>query len=378
MKFYDKELEGAVLSATIKVKTKARLNVLHEKLFYFDISNWVLEKLFNNPALEVKELYDLCRTERGKITPLVDFITDSFTTMYDFDSMVNKLWSMYYKRGLQKLASGINKSLDTHDAKAIIQSAERKLATMQKNHNMDSGSMNLARQAWLEEKENSEIYKTSISALDEIVDGIKGGRVWVVGGLPGTGKSFWGLQMTLYNVFMDRNCLFFSTELTKAENFSRLMRMQKYFFASEGKPEDALANHPNLRLYDNLVTVTDILFEARRQNRLDKVDLVVVDHIQDIDMGRAQSQFEAISKAANEFKRLAIENNIAVILLSQLNKDGGFFGASKLNQIAHCAIKLQREEDGNNAVLEVTKNRSGRRGIANIKFKTPECVFLSI
>lgn len=378
MKFYDKDLEGAVLSAALNSNTKARLNVLHEKLFYFDISKWILDKLFNNPGMEIKELYDIHRTERGDVVPLMEFVADSFTTMYDFDSMVKKLWTMYYKRSLQELAKGIDESLNTHDAKAIIQSAERKLAMMQKNHSMDSGSMNLAKEAWLEEKKNSELFKTSISALDDIVDGIKGGRVWVVGGLPGTGKSFWGLQMTLYNVFMDRNCLFFSTELTKAENFSRLLKMQKHFFASEADPEDDLANHPNLRLYDDLVTVTDILFEARRQNRLDKVDLIVVDHIQDIDMGQAQSQFEAIAQAANEFKRLAIENNIAVVLLSQLNKDGGFFGASKLNQIAHCSITINREEDGNYASLEVTKNRSGKRGIAETNFKTPECVFLSI
>lgn len=377
MNFRDKELEGSILSGVLERDTEKRLNVLDPKFFYFPISKWVYEKILENPKIDITGLADMKQSETGSMSEVTDFLVDGALGRYSFEMMVEQLVALYYKRELQSIGKSILLSLDTHKPEPIIQSAEHRLAELQVVTSTDSGSMNLAQQMWIKDKKDNDFMRTSISALNEIVDGLKRGRVWVLGGQSGCGKSFFGLQFTLFNVFCERNCLFFSTELTKAENFDRLLTMQKFFFDSKVDPEIDLASHTNLRLYDDKMTLTDIIFETKRQDRLKKVDLVVIDHIQDIATERGESLFDVISKAASDFKRLAIQNNIGILLISQLNKEGSFFGASKLNQVAHCSIKIEREENNNTIGLNVEKNRSGPRGDCLATFKTPECVFLS-
>jgi len=377
MKFSDKDLEGAVLSAALFRDTKKCLNKLQAQFFHCPISHWVYEYLLNNPSLTFQELVNKRRIDVGDVGDLLEFITEASVSSYQFDSMVKDLKDLFYKRNLHEISKNIKNSLDGYESRLIIQSTEKRLAEIQQSTSMDDGSMNTAHRQWIKEKENMDYIKTGISELDGIVRGLKGGRVWVVGGESGVGKSFWALQLFLFGVFMEKNCLFFSTELTRAENFERLLSMQKFFFQSVDVPSEELANHPNMRLYDDHLSVDDIVFESKRQNRLKKVDLVVVDHIQDIEVTGTQSQVEALTKASGDFKRLAIENDIGVILVSQLNKEGKFFGASKLNQIAHCSIKLEREDEGDLVVLSVEKNRSGRRGRVFLNFKIPECVFLT-
>jgi len=106
---------------------------------------------------------------------------------------------------------------------------------------------------------------------------------------------------------------------------------------------------------------------------------VVLDHLQDL--GGHENQYERFVDACNKFRRLAIDENVAVLLVSQVNKDGDYLGTRKIRQISHVALILESEEiaspTSKDVYIRVTKNRSGIGGTVPVRMMFPSCSFVS-
>ena len=87
---------------------------------------------------------------------------------------------------------------------------------------------------------------------------------------------------------------------------------------------DALEQIEKAPLYTihSVKNINDLTAQIRALHRRHKVKLVVVDYLQLIPFSSANSKAEAVSDMSHKIKQLALDLNIAIVLLSQVNREG--------------------------------------------------------
>ena len=172
---------------------------------------------------------------------------------------------------------------------------------------------------------------TGFSKLDNTTGGLEGGDVIVIGARPGVGKSAFvtqlmrqmasgGKKIGLFNLEMSESQIY--ERLVSAEgglNLTRIRRAVKFLGDEEKCFERANTELEKLEIVitNGTKAISDIRHESRHQD----YDCIIIDYLQlirsDVRYGNRASEVGAISKA---IKGLAMELNIPIILLSQLNR----------------------------------------------------------
>jgi len=197
--------------------------------------------------------------------------------------------------------------------------------------------------------------KTNISELDRVLGGgIVPGSLVLLSGEPGIGKSTIVAQLadaigTSPQPSPSKgeegggSVIYISGEESASQIKARLERLkcnlEKIKFISETNVEKAIA------AVFSLAPV-----------------LVVVDSIQAVyshDVLAEAGGINQIRASAVKFLELAKENNIAVILVGHITKDGQIAGPKSLEHIVDTVIYLEAETTNNYRVLRATKNRFG-------------------
>ncbi|MDD5290543.1 MAG: DNA repair protein RadA [Patescibacteria group bacterium] len=186
--------------------------------------------------------------------------------------------------------------------------------------------------------------KTNISELDRVLGGgIVPGSLVLLSGEPGIGKSTIVAQLADAIGASHGDVIYLSGEESAAQIKARLVRLkcnlEKIKFVSETNVEKAIAAVSSL-----------------------KPGLVIVDSIQAVyshDVPTEAGGLSQIRAAAVKFLELAKENNIAVILVGHITKDGQIAGPKSLEHIVDTVIYLEAETTNNYRVLRATKNRFG-------------------
>lgn len=90
------------------------------------------------------------------------------------------------------------------------------------------------------------------------------------------------------------------------------------------KIEDAKDTLAGLPVYTShrVRNVEDLATQARVMVRKHGAELLVIDYLQLVPIGKASSKAEGVSNVSHAIKQLAIELNVAIILLSQVNREG--------------------------------------------------------
>lgn len=176
-------------------------------------------------------------------------------------------------------------------------------------------------------------YYTNVDVIDEHLHAFFGGQLITLAGRPSMGKSSLALQIAKQIARQEIPVYFASLEATEREILRRLI-------ASEtGIPvysmlTDNLDNLQRLLVkgtYECLksqlatfhiiqrYTLDDILYVVRK----DKPEraLLVIDYLQIIHAGKKRSRVEEIAEITRTLKLFAMEYNIPILLLSQLNRD---------------------------------------------------------
>lgn len=220
--------------------------------------------------------------------------------------------------------------------------------------------------------------ESPIPYLNELTGGLRRGQVWVVGGTTGAGKSFFVQDFALNQSLKSHKVLFFSTELTVLTNMERFGEMMKFYSGAQNTREgiEMIEEMKNLYIYDDLRSVNEIALEIKRQNMIEQVDLIVLDHLQDMSSTNDR-QYESINEICEMIKDLSIKLNIPSIIVSQLNRQGtrettkdkfvfSFTGSGKIEQIAQVAMVILRDVDDNSKTYcKIVKNRGN--------VDTPKC-----
>lgn len=179
---------------------------------------------------------------------------------------------------------------------------------------------------------------TGIPHLDSKLDegGIGLGEVCVVAAPTSCGKSQLALNFVLRNSIVENipSCIFSfempASQLTKrmAQTASAVplksyndLSVTPYQREQVEKSIDKIGKAP-IYTEHHVRGIDDLRSKARRLKRLHDIKIIVVDYLQLIPFNNKLSKHEGISQASHGIKQMAMELDVAVILLVQVNRTG--------------------------------------------------------
>jgi replicative DNA helicase len=226
----------------------------------------------------------------------------------------------------------------------------------------------------------SNAVKSGIHEFDQWNGGFYGGELIVLAALTSVGKSAFALQLAK-NI---NDCLFISLEMTKHEVYTRLLsnvsgvdswKIRQHKLSTEEAIEVQSAhvnmkNSLSMTFVDNICNISDIINIIYKIVSKTKVKTIVVDYLQLISGGRGQNKNDQVGDITRRFKTLAIDLNVPLILLSQLNRAATqvktislehLRDSGNIEQDANVVFFLSEKKDTDNVLeLNTAKNRNGK------------------
>lgn len=238
-------------------------------------------------------------------------------------------------------------------------------------------------------KEGSDVKVTSsFHNLDYITyGGFSGGELIIMAARPSVGKTAVMLQMAR-EASRTTPVLCMSLEMTDNQIAKRLLIGTHYIEPGEmikgevdwQKFEWAAAEYNNKSLYidDKVSTIDEVCSTIVLNHQKGRCGIAFVDYLglMEDEGDNSDKVAIAIAKKTRRLKRLAIQLNIPIVILCQLNRNSvrdkrapelhDLRDSGAIEQDADIVLMLEKneslEEDNNHLVLWVRKNRSGRAG----------------
>lgn len=180
---------------------------------------------------------------------------------------------------------------------------------------------------------NSQKMFVGFEKLDELIGGLEGGDMVVIGARPAVGKSALVTQITSNIAKQGKRVGFYNLEMQNKQMYERfvvnesgisLKRLRRAIkFLGDEKERFDKANETLFKA-DNIVITTGSkkISEIRNESRHMNYDVIIIDYMQLVKAdqtyhGNRYAEVGSISKA---IKALAMELNIPIIALSQLNR----------------------------------------------------------
>jgi len=211
--------------------------------------------------------------------------------------------------------------------------------------------------------------KTNIAEIDRVLGGgLVPGSLVLLSGEPGIGKSTLVAQIA-NAVGQNHETVYVSGEESAAQVKSRLSRLE--------------CDLKNLKFISE-TNIEKIVSTAVRV----KPDILIIDSIQTVYSSLIPTEAGNISQiraAAVKFLELAKENDIAVLLIGHITKDGTVAGPKSLEHIVDTVLYLENETNNNYCLLRATKNRFGSvnelgvlemTGVGFKEVKNPSLIFV--
>lgn len=243
---------------------------------------------------------------------------------------------------------------------------------------------------------DNETEKTYIgfSKLDDLLGGLEGGDMIVIGARPAVGKSAFVTQIASNLAECGKKVGFYNLEMQEKQVYERFvvsqsgigltrLRRAKKFLGDEkerfDKANEVLEKKDNIVITTGSKSVSEIRAESRHMG----YDIIIIDYLQLLKSdkeyrGNRYAEVGAISKA---IKALAMELNIPIIALSQLNRVSEardnkeptmaeLREAGDIEQDASVIIMMWNlsQEDNSKKGCKVEKQRQGQTGKVVMNF----------
>ena len=244
---------------------------------------------------------------------------------------------------------------------------------------------------------------TGYPCLDRLLGGWKPGEFSIIAARPGVGKSLFALILSIRAAENNVPVAFFSLEMENADYGRRLLMLSTGISTTEMNRPDALTDErmrflseaaqvkgklPIFLKDKSGLTLTELVYEAKRLVRRKHVGLIIVDYLQLINHKdpTLQTREQVVSAISRRLKTLAGELKVPVIALSQVSRQSLRNGTGKpdlselresgaLEQDTDKVLFILRPESngagteyaGGDIELIVAKNRNGNSGTIKMK-----------
>jgi replicative DNA helicase len=255
---------------------------------------------------------------------------------------------------------------------------------------------------------------TEIPEVDRLTGGWEGGKVYMLAGRPGSGKSSKAMQDAYYMaVKLKHPVLFFSLEMTAKELMLRMIskhididanliktgRLTQGQWAIFNASMQEIIDSP-LEIVDHIYTLMDIRRKILIHKKKFGLKGVFVDYVQKvIYKEKGLNPEQELSEVSNQFKILSKQTDCPFIVLAQLSRAVETRGGSKRPMLSDLRGSGQLEADADQvhfmyrpeyygidtseefgssqglAELIVAKNRGGLTGTAPMRFHAPTTSF---
>lgn len=251
---------------------------------------------------------------------------------YKIKSYADALVAEYKTRRLKEMLSKIIPAAGIVDEQ--INTMLQELEAMKENDTVKihalSEIVDSISDGYFKEPDTEPLY-TGLEKLDNTLGGLEGGDMIVIGARPAVGKSAFVTQIAINLADRKKKIAFYNLEMSDKQVYERLLSRKSRIglnrirrarsFLGDEKDRFDKANQElkksTLFIRSGAVTVSQIRNECRHLD----LDCIVIDYIQllraDIHYQSRANEVGAISKA---IKALAMELNIPIIALSQLNR----------------------------------------------------------
>ncbi len=232
---------------------------------------------------------------------------------------------------------------------------------------------------------NNEI-TTGFNKLDNLLTGLHGGDLIVVGGRPAIGKSSFVLNMVNYlAIGKGVPCLLHSIEMSKEQIESRLNNI-----GGDETYERLCRCEAPIYIEDDVFITPEVFYSMAREYKEEyNIGLIVIDYLQlFIAHQLPELKSKAVSDAMADLKKLAQDLDVPVVLISQLNRDvekredkrpvlSDLKESESIQTMADVIMLLYREDyyyypdesaRPNTADIIVAKNRNGETGTVELGF----------
>jgi replicative DNA helicase len=238
------------------------------------------------------------------------------------------------------------------------------------------------------------VIATEHHSLDQHLNGgFTFGKLVIVAGRPSTGKTTFCFQLAETFAKANLNPCFYSLETDGEEAVHQILAREhqknnRYFrYKSVDMDTIKIYDHDEKFLFnDKLFTPEDIYNDIKIRSRKDGCKVFFIDHFQLLDMAKTKkkNRLDFFTHWSAKLQQLAKEENVVIILLSQLNR--GIEGRAKirpalsdlketgsLEQDAHTVLMLYSPEKDNQRSspmvnVDVAKCKNGTPGEINFLF----------
>jgi len=189
-------------------------------------------------------------------------------------------------------------------------------------------------------REEGGVVMTELTKFNKIMGGYREGRFNVIAARPGMGKTSLMIQEAYDLVRQGVPVLFYSLEMTATELIAKLANIatgisyKRQISGEMSKDELEFLTKFSSELYELPLFIVDnknkwyqIKDDVQRKIRKYGIKVVVFDYVQLINMPGANT-LEQISQLSTEIKRLALNNKICCVGISQMSRDSDKGGRS--------------------------------------------------
>lgn len=295
------------------------------KLAYKDI----LEAHLLHEPMNVYKLVEKYKEQKGFVADINEAYGDYITSV-GIRETAEVIRERFKKRKFREAMSKVGKLQSTEEMAAYMRTflADFKDDDAQSVHSLSE----IAEQFEDDYFKPHELIETGFKKMDELLGGLDRGDITVIGARPAVGKSAFTLQLGLNLAKQKYKVGFFNLEMKEKQIYERLiatfsgipiMRIRKAFnFLNdeEKRYHEAVAKVKEQSL--RVITRKNTVDQIRQITEACEYDVIIIDYLQ---LVKASDRYKGnraseVAEVSAEFKRLAMDLNCHVILLSQLNR----------------------------------------------------------
>lgn len=344
-------------------------------------------------ASEVARLLEDERRDKSEIAPFLLSCIESVATVLEIKGYANSIESEYKTKQLQSVIN--NTRFEANNIDSIIDELQITLEGLKENKRNEVKSLS---QIADENKGNcfnddvgKNLIRTGFRKFDECIGGFDKGEMIVIGARPSAGKSAFITQI-ICNIAEKGNSVgYFNLEMGNKQIYQRvvarysgidLSRIQhaKYFLRDEeerfNKANEKIKGLNNITVLTGASNLSEIKSECRHR----KFDLIVIDYLQLIIPTRHfDSKAAEVGEISKQLKSLAMELNVPVVALSQMNRKVSTTDEPTMSELRESgnieqdasiiALLWNLNENGTLKGLKVDKNRQGTTFKEAMKFE---------